>query len=183
MKNIKRAVAVFVSAIMVMAMLAGCGGTSSTTSTADKLRAALGADQSSSLDRVASEIASGSYSSSNIKAALQNNNYTVASDFTFEDGVATNAVMDIGFNSSLTSATVTIDVICIQKIYGTEQQLLSDAASLEGEVDDIKEYFLEQLEEEGLDNGTVDVYAALVNVNGNGNEWIYALELVITISS
>ncbi len=170
MKNLKRTIAVFVSAVMVMAMLAGCGGGSGSSSLAKKMQSATGTTSSSSLDKVASEIASGEFTSSCIKGALANNNYNIISDdfFLLYDDTATAWTLSI----DLASGTATMETISINKISATEEELLADAADFKQIIEDL----VADLED---DNYTVDaIYLAIADAGDN--EWIIVINCVAT---
>ncbi len=117
MKNIKRTVAVFVSAIMVMAMLTGCGG----SSLKKQLLNVTGASSSSSLDKVTSALANTELTETAIKAAVEG--YGEIIECEVETG--TTGSVAYAFTYDLSTGAVVVDgFIIIQYTDMTTDEIL-----------------------------------------------------------
>ncbi len=162
MKNLRRSLTVFVSAMLVMAMLVGCG-----SSVASQLRKATSTSQSSSLDNLVSTIASaGTFSTKTVQSALLECGYEV-SHYEISGNKATATVVSEGIGSSSIMESIEIKLI-----KSTQEALLASADSAEQDIEDTKD----SLEASGY---TVDdVYLAVAEAGTN--QWIVAISYIVT---
>ncbi len=171
MKNLKRIASTFVSVILVMALLVGCGGSSSSGSTSDfasRLRSTIDAKQSDSLDKVAEALVDVELTADNAASALTANGYNISTINTYDSILATT------IDSS--SDVIREDFIEFSKLQGTEQFALSAFSYSKEDYWGILYSREQALINAGYENVESELYLAVAQVDSD--KWITILDYV-----
>ena len=170
MKKFKRAVAVFISVIMVMTILAACGGNSGSSDIGKHLRDLTGASESTTLNSVASVLAN--------NLTVENAKAAVSGYGTILDGYAVNSdVLVITYNkNSLGTGISRGDSFIIGTTYASnEAELLKVVQSYDNKSLNAAAMKKACKDEYGYD---FDVYLAIREI-GN-NHYLYVIDYSIT---
>ncbi len=164
MKNIKRTVAVFVSAIMVMAMLAGCGS----GSIGDQLRKETGADANGNTNKIAIALATdGNLSSLAVEAVMTE----IYGEDNFSGVVYNDSAYLMAWVGDVETADEVHTIIIKQYTGSTEEQIVADVKG-EVDVDDMKETYGEGFKDVevyiGASSSANGTYVVVVDIACSG---------------